>query len=414
MATQYTNTGKIFKIIETDDINKISYSGGQYIILDDGMVYYDPTFGTSLKDRVCITPKQEVDINDRGKDSTGQWLSDEYYLSLCTNPIDEDINIIRTQIDGTNKKEYVIYIYNNGKWHKMNESYNAKNVYLDEDIPLTIDFGDKQLINGQSKFNTKGLSVYDALSNIFGPESEPKITQPSIELTVNPPSGEYEIGSVIDINYTLNLNPGKYEFGPDTNVSPTRYRVISKDGIVYYNKTDVFHNVTINDSNYYIDVFIDHIAGDIPNTNKQGGTFPEGQIKAGTIYKRFDVYSGYKNNIYYGCLDQTILDNDKIKDDFDFDIIKTLNTDHFSNDEESKSIELIVPINTRSVIFAIDTDICSVDTISNKETNYNMLSAFYPAGTCDNLTNGNYYLYAYCPANPYSKETKLVINYSKK
>ena len=109
MPVQYENTGAVFTLVETDNINKVPFKGGQYIIVDNGMVYYDPTIGTSIDDRCCLTPQREVDVNDRSKDSNGEWLSDEYYLGLCTNPINGDVNIIRDTIDGTDKKEYTIY-----------------------------------------------------------------------------------------------------------------------------------------------------------------------------------------------------------------------------------------------------------------------------------------------------------------
>ena len=63
MPVIYEDTGAVFELIETDNINKVPFKVGQYIIVDDGMVYYDPTTGSSINDRACLTPKNEVDIN---------------------------------------------------------------------------------------------------------------------------------------------------------------------------------------------------------------------------------------------------------------------------------------------------------------------------------------------------------------
>ena len=60
MPVQYENTGAVFTLVETDNINKVPFKGGQYIIVDNGMVYYDPTIGTTLD----ITIKKENDEND--------------------------------------------------------------------------------------------------------------------------------------------------------------------------------------------------------------------------------------------------------------------------------------------------------------------------------------------------------------
>ena len=88
--TNEISTGKMLKLIETDNVYKVPFNAGQFIIVDDGMMYYDSTVGESLDDRICLTPKHEVDICIREND-----LTDEYYLSLHTKPIIGDLVIIK-------------------------------------------------------------------------------------------------------------------------------------------------------------------------------------------------------------------------------------------------------------------------------------------------------------------------------
>lgn len=47
-------TGTNFSVTETSDISKVSFLNGQYIITDNGDIYYDPTTGASITDRVRI------------------------------------------------------------------------------------------------------------------------------------------------------------------------------------------------------------------------------------------------------------------------------------------------------------------------------------------------------------------------
>lgn len=47
-------TGVRFTVIETDDETKVDYGQGQYIIEDGSAVYYDPTTGSTVSDRIKI------------------------------------------------------------------------------------------------------------------------------------------------------------------------------------------------------------------------------------------------------------------------------------------------------------------------------------------------------------------------
>lgn len=403
MPVIYEDTGAVFELIETDNINKVPFKVGQYIIVDDGMVYYDPTTGSSINDRACLTPKNEVDVNDRAKNSAGEWLTDDYYLGLCTNPIDNDVNIIRTLIEGTDKKEYTIYIYNKDKWIKLNQSYNAKNVYLDDNITVTIPLGNDKL-NIPHEVNTKGLSVFDALNAICGPEIKPEIIEPSIEVSFDPDIKFLDYGSSNTINYDVKLNPGKYEYGPDTGVTVTKYSIKDSKGITRTSKSNSFDVNNVTDS-YYIDFNIEYSEGVDPNSNLPNKTLPGENIKAGIITKRF-VFESKKADLIFGYL--TAMKPTLTKYD-----IESCNKEYI---EDKKTFDLKVPANTAEIYILkpVKTKILSV---INKNTNYDMFNAFHNETGSNIYYYGNdqglYSAYVYKPANNFTTPVTLSITIEK-
>ena len=401
MPVQYENTGAVFTLVETDNINKVPFKGGQYIIVDNGMVYYDPTIGTSIDDRCCLTPQREVDVNDRSKDSNGEWLSDEYYLELCTNPINGDVNIIRDTIDGTDKKEYTIYTYDGKKWIKETGSYNAKNVYLDDDVSLTFPFNS----NNTNKFNTKGLSLFDALNKIFAPDVNPTIKQPSVIEKVSINNDiilDYNTNYMI--NYDLELDPGEYQYGPDTNVDATNYKVVSSDGIVKLTKSGSIP-VTNPTKDFYIDFYITHTNGSIPYKFDKKSQYLDGQILAGTISKRL-VYKVDKADIICGTFN-------RIYNEITPDMTLNLNKFCFNENEIEKIVNLEINVGTGEICILIPKDV-KILSILNTETGCNMFNAF----DTDNIVfpyndDTLYNAYTYKPANKFTIATTLVITIKK-
>ena len=265
------NTGKKLKLIETDDINKVPFEEGQYIIVEGGMVYYDPTSGHSLEDRLCLTPKYEIDIYERTNNK-----SDEYYLSLQTKPIIGDLVIIKDLIPNTTKYTYTLYVYNDNEedtntteWCKLTGSYTTDNIFFDKDITITLPLEGIDLVNGRKTIPSTGKNINEVMDTIFSPDKNPTITQPSMILSF-PQGGTYEIGTSITPTYELNLDPGKYEYGPETGVVANSYKVISSSNVTKNTKTGSFSTITVSEStDFYINASIIHSSGVIPLTVKE-------------------------------------------------------------------------------------------------------------------------------------------------
>lgn len=142
-----TNTGEVLQIIETNKVNEIPYKAGQYIITDDGYIYYDSSIGSNIEDRLCLTLKQNIKQYFRHNNNL-----DDDYLSKQTNPRVGDIVIIKDEIE-TDRYNSTIYIYNENSenvfgWYKLTDAQLMSNVYNEKDI-VSID-GTITLSKGQT------------------------------------------------------------------------------------------------------------------------------------------------------------------------------------------------------------------------------------------------------------------------
>lgn len=397
------DTGKIFKIIETSDAYKIPFEGGQYIIVDNGLVYYDPTYGTSIADRKCLVPKQEVDTFDRTDDN-----SDQYYLDLCKNPIDDDMVIIRTPIPNTTKYDYKVYVFNNGKWNAISGEYSAENIYFTEDLTVTTQVGNIELTDGKAVIPNKGKNLKETLEMIYGGEKFPTVTKPSIKVNLTN-AGCYEIGTKITPSYTTEFDKGLYEYGPDTNVKLGTLSVRSSTGVTKSSSTGSFAQITINENtDFYVTASATHTAGVVPKT-AMNNNYIDGKIAAGTVTGVSDKITGYIEGFYHG-VSNTLIDASNVTSN----IIRELDTTKRGYTSGSE-YEMIVPIGTKSIIFAIpnitefsilnvynNTAVCDMTYVFSTPTIKNVYGA-------NNSQAHAYKIYIYSPAEPYENETHLKI-----
>lgn len=404
------STGKMLKLIETDNINKVPFNAGQFIIVDDGMMYYDSTIGKSIDDRLSLTPKHEIDTYIRENN-----LSDEYYLSLHTQPILGDMVIIKDLIPNTTKYSFTIYLYNDNPedtntddWVKLTESYNASNVYFDKDITIAVDIPGIDLVDGKKIINSTGKNIFEVFNSIFYPEKNPDIIKPSI--TVNfPEAGCYELGTVIIPTYEVSFNPGEYEFGPDTDVQVNEYEIKSSTGAIKTTSSGSFQPITIDDdTDFYITTTIYHSDGTIPINNKNNEYF-DGQIKAAGLVDISKSITGYLNGLYYGVSEQ-IIDPNTVDSNF----IKTLNKTQKAYNNEP--VNMTVPIGSKSIILACPVENIGISEVFNHTANCDMFSAFGTPVVKNILDNNesnvhakDYNVWIYTPAESYEFNTKLTI-----
>ena len=404
-------SGKQLKLIETDDINKVPFSGGQYIIVDGGMVYYDPTIGVTLKDRQCLTPKHEVDVYIRDNNET-----DEYFLSLQTKPINGDIVIIKDIIPNSDKYSYTVYMYNdndedtNGvEWCKLTGYHDAKNVYFSKDMDFTLPI--EGLNNGEKVIESAGKNLEEVFTNIFSPEITPKIVQPSVELLF-PEAGAHEIGTIVTPTYSMTLNPGEYEFGPNTEVTAKTFIATSSNGDTRETQDGSFPSIIVDkDTNFKMSASIIYSQGAIPLTNK-GNEYLDGNIKSGSAIIESAPIVGYVNGLYYGCSSEL-----KTKDNIDGSFIRTLNR---SNKKyRAEDVKLSIDVGTKSIIIACPVDKPGLSKVINHTVNCDMTLAFgnptevqiNASELSDDYAN-TFNVWIYSPAEPYQVNADLTISVS--
>ena len=105
-------------------------------------------------------------------------------------------------------------------WIAADGSYNAENVYFDEDLLTTTAIGNISLTNGQATIPTKGGNLIDAFNTIYVKETNTglKTKDPAASLT----SGitYQEIGTTSSKTVTVSLSEdGNYKYGYTTQES---------------------------------------------------------------------------------------------------------------------------------------------------------------------------------------------------
>lgn len=440
---------KYLKVVETDDIFKVNFVPGQYIIVNNdnsGNVYFDPTNGTSLDDRIHLNPKQEIDIYIKESNK-----SFNYYLDLHTKPKDGDLVIIKEPIiDSVSNEEtgkYVnhVFIYNNNTedtnesdWCELLDSYNSSTIYMDKDFLLTanisedieIDPNTMERTDGGILIKSKGKTINEVLEMIFSPEKIPTIERPglSVELLTK---GNYLLGSSVPINVKATFTKGNYEFGPDTGISITSSNItvnLYKNNSLIANCNNVtvieennnyiitgsFNSIDLNDlsETFKVKVKVEYSRGSIPKTAK-GEDYIEGRINSSSItkYSNSDDTSGiiapYREGLYIG-----VSENELTENDININYLKTLTGTGNNYPSSTKNINYQVPIGTKSIILACPSDSNGITKIYNSTANCYMDEAFGDTYQLTYSVSGTEYGYdywIYTPADAYINRTNLVI-----
>ena len=225
----------------------------------------------------------------------------------------EDIFIVKRLI-ANDKYSYTSYVYDNDVWQAMDGNYNANNVYLDNDITVTTTVGTiTELTNGSATFAVKGLSIQKALEKLLAEEKEPKIVDPTYELTASATTTTKEIGGyVTEIKWDGTWNAGSYQYGSKENTATDTG--ITATYAMSNNKTDatatsldgtfaLADNIqidTVGPKNYAtITGKCTYIASPYTPVTNLGSNAAAGAIANGEISKTANVsVTGYRNSFY--------------------------------------------------------------------------------------------------------------------
>ena len=139
-----------------------------------------------------------------------------------TDPEAGDMIVIKRLIAG-GKYTHSTYVYNETTgWIAADGSYNAENVYFDEDLLTTTAIGNISLVNGQATIPTKGGNIIDAFNAIYVKETNTDLKTGSPTASVNGSIKYCEIGTTTTQTVTVSMNEdGSYKYGYTTEEGST-------------------------------------------------------------------------------------------------------------------------------------------------------------------------------------------------
>ena len=220
-----------------------------------------------------------------------------------------DITIVKDYIatDSQNhaKYQYTAYVCNAidsnyREWVAMDGNYNAENVYFKNNLIFTTEVGSVKIpASGRATVATEGKNLKQVMELIFAQEKLlPDVTPPKVVLET-PENKAYEVGTKVIPTYKVALDPGQYEFGPDTGVSAVNYSIMSSYSDQPVSEIEgQFDEITVEDNTqYYITATITHTGGTQPVTNLNN-ICEEQQIQAGNVTTTSPAITGYRSFFY--------------------------------------------------------------------------------------------------------------------
>lgn len=268
-----TDTGKTKIGNGTDHWQTLKYSG----------VDEDTIKGIIDKNRDNFTPVEATEEED----------DIQALARAITNPKKGDMAVVIRIIAG-DKKSYTAYIHNGTAFAAMDGNYSADNVYFDEDLTYTVQFGTLAKPSGSAKFPAKGKNVSQVFASLMAQEANPSKTSPAVSFNTQTGFGTFEIGTTKNLIYGASLSPGSYTYGPATGITAKTWEVTCT-GVAGSKSTatGTFENVVAEATAKTITAKATYGDGAIPVTNL-GNQYTAGQIKAGSASKTSDSLVGVR------------------------------------------------------------------------------------------------------------------------
>lgn len=241
-----------------------------------------------------------------------QGQTDTEGLATITNPKKGDTAIVSKLIVG-DKRSYTAYVYNGENWAACDGNYSADNVYFDEDLTYTVQFGTLAKPSGSAKFAATGKNVTQVLSALMAKEQNPSKSNPAVSFSAQDGFGTFEIGTKKTLSYTAALSAGSYTYGPATGITAQSWSV-SCTGVsgTKTTATGTFENVVAESNGKRIVATAQYGDGAIPVTNL-GNPYEAGQIKAGSATANSYELKGVRYMFWGPMTEDTALNSASIR-----------------------------------------------------------------------------------------------------
>ena len=211
--------------------------------------------------------------------------------------------------DGENKGK-IKYGDGVSKWGELPYSggsdvveVDASKVSFEDNFTFTYAFGKYTPGgSGQVEVPAQGKTLEGLLLDAFAEEKNPTVSQPSVSVSSSEMKA-YEAGTNVTPKYSATLNKGSYQYGPDTGITATSWKV-KLDTQTLTEASGTFSQIQVtDDTNLKITATAQHGDGAIPVTNL-GNEYADGQIKAGSKSGQTSALTGYRQ-IFYGVNNAT-------------------------------------------------------------------------------------------------------------
>ena len=236
--------------------------------------------------------------------------------------------------------EMTAYRFDGEDWVSITGNVDADKVIMPENITLAgnyTQFGNlTKNADGTATLSSKGKSVLDVFTEILSKRLQPTITaQPSISGFNLSGAKAVEAGtSLASAAYTAgNLNPGSYQYGPETGVTASNWVVqrITDGGteqIASVDAASLSAGSDNNDGNGFIigdqggenvvaslkyKAIATHGAGVTANDNLGSASDPAVNIASGTKEKTTGAYTPFRNVFYGASTEKPTLDSAAIR-----------------------------------------------------------------------------------------------------
>ena len=344
-------------------------------------------------------------------------------------PKQGDVFVVTTIVEDVTY-EMSAYWYDGTQWTAITGSVDADKVILRENITMAGDytqFGNlTKAANGTATLQSQGKSVADVLTEILSKRLQPTITaQPSISGFNLSGAKAVEAGTKLaTANYTAGpLNPGSYQYGPETGVTASNWVVqrITDQGNVQVASVDAASldagsddndgaGFTIGDqggegvvSTLRYKAIATHGAGVTAKDNLGSDSDPAVAIQAGTKEKTTSAYTPYRNYFYGATTDKPAVDSAYIRG-----LTKS------NKAYAAGTITINVPAGAQRVCIACDATKTGVTKVINQTAmNADVTSTFSQSTVnvegAEGYTAISYKVWVFEPAVPYENAATLQV-----
>lgn len=340
-----------------------------------------------------------------------------------------DVFVVTTIVDGTTYEQSA-YRYDGADWAAMTGAVDASKVMLRDDIILAGNYTQVGNItksaNGTSTLPAKGKSVAAVLTDILSKRLQPSITaQPSISGFALTGAKAVEAGtSLANANYTAaTLNPGTYQYGPETGVEATNWLVeritnLATDQVASQDAASLTAGSDNNGGSGFVigdqggenvvnslkyKLTVTHGAGVTADDNLGDDSSPAVSITAGSKTKETSAYTPFRNVFYGASTSKPTLDSAAIR-------ALTPTGKAYA----AGSLTINVPAGAQRVVIACDATKTGVTKVINQTAmNADVTATFtkstMPVEGAEGYTAINYNVWVFEPAVPYENTATLVV-----